>query len=81
MAEVVYVLGAGINQGVKDFDGLGPPISSNFFQLALKHARIGHEYYKVKRPNRVFLQRKAWSSAGVKSVICLLISASHSQMP
>ena len=48
MAEVVYVLGAGINQGVKDFDGLGPPMSSNFFRQALKHPRIGHEYYKEK---------------------------------
>jgi len=36
MSEIVYVLGAGVNQVIKDDYGLSPPLINNFFQNALK---------------------------------------------
>jgi hypothetical protein len=48
MADSVYVFGAGINRVISDWDGLVPPLSTDFFQQALRHRRIGDEHYKKK---------------------------------
>ena len=45
MAELVYLLGAGFNQLVTDWDGLRPPLANNFFQMALKSKKFSSEYY------------------------------------
>lgn len=45
MAELVYLLGAGANQLVTDWDGLRPPLANNFFQLATRSKKFGDEYY------------------------------------
>lgn len=36
MSKTVYVLGAGVNQTIKDDDELSPPLSNNFFQIVLR---------------------------------------------
>jgi hypothetical protein len=46
MAETVYIFGAGINHGVLDFNGLRPPLATNFFQQALKSDRMSFEDYQ-----------------------------------
>src|SRR5437660_6826543 len=40
---IVYVVGAGLNQSIKDQHSLSPPMLKNFFQIALKHPRLSHE--------------------------------------
>jgi hypothetical protein len=35
MKEVVYIVGAGVNQAVKDWDDDSPPLLNNFFNIAL----------------------------------------------
>jgi hypothetical protein len=45
LQKVVYLLGAGVNQVVKDWDGLSPPLLSNFFQVALRKKRFSDGYY------------------------------------
>jgi hypothetical protein len=45
MAELVYLLGAGFNQTVTDWDGLRPPLANNFFQMALKSKKFSSEHY------------------------------------
>jgi len=45
MAEIVYLFGAGINRGVQDWDGLRPPLATDFFLQALKHHRIADDHY------------------------------------
>lgn len=43
--EVVYILGAGVNQVVKDWDGDAPPLLNNFFNIALKKRKFSDDYY------------------------------------
>jgi len=45
MAEVVYLLGAGFNQPVIDWDGLKPPLANDFFQMALQHHKFADTHY------------------------------------
>jgi len=45
MNETVYLLGAGVNQTLKDFDNLSPPLISNLFQLALAKREYSNEFY------------------------------------
>ena len=45
---VVYLIGAGINQAVKDWDGNSPPLSNNFFNIALKIRKFKDEHYSTK---------------------------------
>lgn len=44
MAETTYLLGAGINRGVRGPDGLVPPLARDFFRQALRHPRISAEH-------------------------------------
>lgn len=46
--EVVYLIGAGINQAVKDWDGDSPPLINNFFKIALKKRPFKDEHYFTK---------------------------------
>lgn len=48
MASTVYMFGAGINRLVTDFDGLHPPLISDFFQIVLKHHSLGDEHYRER---------------------------------
>ena len=48
MADTVYLFGAGINRTVSDWDGILPPLSTDFFQQALRHRRIRDDHYKEK---------------------------------
>ena len=48
MSATVYVLGAGVNQVIKDWDRLSPPLISNFFQVALKKEKYRSERYTSK---------------------------------
>lgn len=41
---IVYILGAGVNQSVNDWDGLKPPLSTNFFQTILKNNKYSNYY-------------------------------------
>lgn len=45
MNDIVYLLGAGANQLITDWDGLKPPLSCNFFQMALQSEKFSDEYY------------------------------------
>jgi hypothetical protein len=45
MKEVVYIIGAGINQVVKDWDGDSPPLLSNFFNVALRKRKFREKHY------------------------------------
>ena len=45
MNETVYLLGAGVNQSLKDFDNLSPPLTSNLFQPALAKRKYSNELY------------------------------------
>lgn len=48
MSETLYLLGAGVNQSVRDWNGLPPPMSKNFFQIALKKRKFADEFYIKK---------------------------------
>jgi len=48
MSATVYVLGAGVNQVIKERDGLSPSLIDNFFQLALKKEKYLNERYTSK---------------------------------
>ena len=45
MSELVYLIGAGLNQPVTDWDGLKPPLANDFFQMALRHDKYAGEHY------------------------------------
>jgi len=45
MKEAVYMLGAGVNQVVKDWDGVSPPLLNNFFNVALKKRKFSDVHY------------------------------------
>jgi hypothetical protein len=45
MKEAVYMLGAGVNQVVKDWDGDSPPLLNNFFNVALKKRKFSDVHY------------------------------------
>lgn len=45
LGEIVYLLGAGVNQVVKDWDGLSPPLFNNFFSIALSKKKFRDEHY------------------------------------
>jgi hypothetical protein len=43
--EIVYLLGAGVNQSVKDWDDLRPPMIGDLFRVALKKRKFSDDYY------------------------------------
>ena len=45
MSELVYLIGAGLNQPVTDWDGLKPPLANDFFQMALRHHKFADAHY------------------------------------
>jgi hypothetical protein len=45
LPNVVYLFGAGVNQVVKDWDGLSPPLLNNFFNVALSKRRFRDDHY------------------------------------
>ena len=46
MGEIVYILGTEINNVIEDWDGLSPPLSKNFFNVALKKREFSDEYFE-----------------------------------
>ena len=53
MSNIVYLLGAGVNQSITDWDGLSPPMIKNFFQIALKKRKFSNSHY-TERVNIVY---------------------------
>lgn len=45
MSETVYLLGAGVNRGSRDWNGIQPPLTGDFFQQALRHPRFSRPWY------------------------------------
>ena len=45
LPNVVYLFGAGVNQVVKYWDGVSPPLLSNFFNVALGMRRFRDDHY------------------------------------
>lgn len=43
--DTVYILGAGFNQCVNDWDGLKPPLATNFFQTILRSDKYRSDHY------------------------------------
>jgi hypothetical protein len=48
MSEIIYLLGAGVNQIVTDWDGLKPPLANNFFRMALRSEKFKGEHYSER---------------------------------
>lgn len=48
MNGTVYLLGAGVNQSLKDFDNLSPPMMANFFRTTLRKRKYSDEHYVNK---------------------------------
>ena len=48
LTNIVYLIGAGLNHSVKDFNGLSPPMIRDFFKIALKKGRYSSEHYADK---------------------------------
>jgi hypothetical protein len=51
LKEVVYMMGAGLNQVVKDWDGDSPPLLNNFFNIALKKRKFRETHYTDRIQN------------------------------
>ena len=47
MAELVYLLGAGVNQGIS-WRGTKPPLATNFFQVASRSEKFTNEMYMTR---------------------------------
>lgn len=45
MKDVVYIIGAGVNQVVKDWEGDSPPLLNNLFNVALKKRKFAEPHY------------------------------------
>ena len=45
MKETVYLLGAGVNQEAKDWDGHAPPLMNNFFNIALHKRKFFDDHF------------------------------------
>ena len=45
LGEIVYFLGAGVNQVIKDWDGHSPPLLANFFKIALSKRKFENERF------------------------------------
>jgi len=48
VVDTVYVLGAGVNQCVEAWEGLRPPLATNFFKAALQSEKFSGEHYSQK---------------------------------
>ena len=58
MSNVVYLFGAGINRGLKNYDGVLPPLATDLFIQAMKCPRLGNEHYLQKiAPVFQYIQR------------------------
>ncbi len=53
MADICFLLGAGVNCTVADWDGLRPPLARDFFRYALAHRRLGSKSY-IDRTSSVY---------------------------
>jgi hypothetical protein len=45
LSETLYLLGAGVNRGARDWNGIQPPLTGDFFQQALRHPRFSQPWY------------------------------------
>ncbi len=53
----VFLLGAGFNQELKDWDDLKPPMAKNFFQLIRQSSRYEDQYHEDLRKVYEFIQK------------------------
>lgn len=51
MSYAVYVFGAGINRGIRDWHGLSPPLANDFFQQVLRSKKYASEHYLSRTEN------------------------------
>ncbi|SMB81657.1 SIR2-like domain-containing protein [Desulfonispora thiosulfatigenes DSM 11270] len=51
--DTVYIIGAGINQCITDYEGLNPPLTLNFFKTILKSTKYQSKEY-VQKVNLVY---------------------------
>lgn len=58
MSKTVYLFGAGINRGIKNHEGVAPPLATDLFVQAMKCRTFGHENYLQKiKPVFEYIQR------------------------
>lgn len=43
--ETVYIFGAGVNQIIKNWDGLSPPLLNNFFNITLQKKDLANDFF------------------------------------
>ncbi len=53
---IVFLLGAGFNQELKDWDDLKPPMARNFFQLIRQSSQYQNKYHEQLRKVYAFIQ-------------------------
>lgn len=56
---IVFLLGAGFNQELRDFDNLKPPMANNFFRLITQSSRY-RDYYHLHLANVYDFIQKYW---------------------
>lgn len=61
--ETVYILGAGFNQCVNDWQGLKPPLATNLFQIILKSEKYQTELYSNKAQCIYGYIKKYWKKS------------------
>ena len=58
MTDTVYVLGAGLNQVIKDWHSLTPPMLRDFFRVVLKHPRLTKELDSAElKPLLIYIEK------------------------
>ena len=60
MSEIVYLFGAGINRGITDWDGLEPPLVTDFFQQVFHSEKYLSEHYLKKIQDLTEFIKKFW---------------------
>ena len=53
---IVFLLGAGFNQELKDWDNLKPPMARNFFQSIRQSSHYENKYHEQLRKVYEFIQ-------------------------
>lgn len=60
MAKTIYLFGAGINRGVKDWNGLVPPLATDFFKQVFQSDKYNSEHYLPRIKDLTDYIRKYW---------------------
>ena len=60
MAKTIYLFGAGINRGVKDWNGLVPPLATDFFKQVLQSDKYNSDHYLSRIKDLTDYIQKYW---------------------